>query len=169
MARFKTWKLTAEQVRYKSIFPTDNVVDKLRALFMFHPHLSSGITKYWNAQTVKDQLALDNLFVHTETLIKKYMDNFQSEDSYHSNGKGKGKGKANHTETGNGEGGRARSQSADTKDHAEEDVGYTPQRRGSDPIKLNRHPRLIERRMGIALNSIKRASVGLGISANSRM
>jgi len=36
-------------------------------------------------------------------------------------------------------------------------------------LKLNRHPRLIERRMGIALNSIKRASVGLGISANSCM
>jgi hypothetical protein len=85
------------------------------------------MTKYWNAQTVKDQLALDNLFVHTriliDTLIKKYMGNFQSEDSYHSNGKGKGKGKANHTETGNGKGDRARSQSADTKDHAEEDVG----------------------------------------------
>ena len=97
---------------------------------MFHPHLSSGITKYWNAQTVKDQLALDNLFVHTETLIKKYMGNFQSEDSYHINGAGKGKGKANHTETGHGKGGRARSQSADTKDHADEDVGYTPERRG---------------------------------------
>ena len=107
MARFKAWKFTAEQVRYKSNFPTDNVVDKLSALFMFHPHLSSGITKYWNAQTVKDQLALDNLFVHTETLIKKYTDNFQSEDSYYSNGKGKGKGKADHTETGNGKGGRA--------------------------------------------------------------
>ena len=72
-------------------------------------------------------------FVHTETLIKKYMDNFQSEDSYHSNGTGKGKGKANHTETGHGKGGRARSQSADTKDHADEDVGYTPERRGSEP------------------------------------
>ncbi len=80
LSRFKAWKLTAEQVRYKRIFSTDYVVEKLSALFMFHPHLSNGITKYWDAQTVRDQLALDNLFVHTESLIKKYMDNFQSED-----------------------------------------------------------------------------------------
>ena len=44
---------------------------------MFHPHLSTGITKYWDAylkiKSVKGQLALDNLFVHTETLIKKYI------------------------------------------------------------------------------------------------
>ena len=64
MASFKTWKFTAEQVRYKRIFPTDYVVDKLSALFMFHPHLSTRITKYWDAQTIKDQLALDNLFVN---------------------------------------------------------------------------------------------------------
>jgi hypothetical protein len=118
MSRFKTWKFTAEQVRYKRLFTTEYVVEKLSGLFMFHPHLSIGITKYWDNQPVKDQLALDNLFVHTETLIKKYMDNFQSDDSYHNNGKGKGKGKANNTETGNGKGGRARSQSVDTKTHA---------------------------------------------------
>jgi len=100
---------------------------------MFHPHLSTGITKYWDAQSVKDQLALDNLFVHTEIIIKKYMDNFQSDDSSHTNGKGKGKGTANNTETGNGKGGRARSQSAETKTHADEEVGYKPERRGSEP------------------------------------
>ncbi len=104
---------------------------------MFHPHQSTGITKYWEAQTAKDQLALDDLFVHIETPIKKYMDNFQSDDSYHNNGKGKGKGKANTTETGTDKGGRARSQSADTKDLAKEDVGYKPERRGSEPnVKL---------------------------------
>jgi hypothetical protein len=35
MARYKTWKFTAEQVRYKRTFPTDYVIGKLGALFMF--------------------------------------------------------------------------------------------------------------------------------------
>ena len=72
MARLKAWKFNAEQVRYKSIFSTESVVGKLLELFMFHPHLSSGITKYWSEQKVKDQLTawpwITSLFI-----LRNYM------------------------------------------------------------------------------------------------
>jgi hypothetical protein len=67
MARFKTWKFTADRFDTNILFLLTTLLEK----FMFHPHLSTDITKYWEAQTVKDQLALDNLFVHTEIIINQ--------------------------------------------------------------------------------------------------